>query len=479
MARIHSIIGIGFFFLTLATATAQQKGCVEGNCENGWGIYEYYVGQTYQGRYEGNFSAGKREGKGKFHYATGELYDGMWKAGRPDGLGAKFSKKGEMTSGTWEAGKLVKKHTNRVVLDCLVGNCKKGYGQACDAKGNVYTGNFKNGLYEGFGEMRYKNGDRYKGHWKSGVLHGQGSYYFSNGHVNTGTFAEGKYLHNKMKIWALVVGVADYAHAPKLNYTTKDAQRVYAFLRSVEGGAIPESQVKLLLDEEATAFNVMNTAADLFEQADTNDLIIFYYAGHGINGAFLPYDYDEAGTRLLHHGLVNSLLKDSPAKYKLCIVDACHSGSFDLNTVISYQDYLKENEEQPEYLTGSVGMTRSTKNIRDRIKNYYKSFDGIKGGLAIIMSSAPEEISLEANKLEQGVFSYYFIQGMKGAANQVDDNGNQDNVIDIQELHEFIEKNVRNFTYGFQHPLIYGNYDEHMPIGLLNRKSTSSPQNND
>lgn len=471
MHRFKLAIQISLFTLLTTALWAQQKGCVEGNCENGWGIYEYYVGTVYQGRYEGNFSDGQRVGKGKFYYATGELYDGMWKDGRPHGLGAKFSKKGVLTSGTWENGKLVQKHSNRVMLDCLVGDCKKGYGQSRDAKGNEYTGDFKNGLYEGFGEMRFKNGDRYKGYWKNGVLDGQGSYYFKNGHVNTGTFAEGEYLHNKMKIWALVVGVADYAHAPKLNYTTKDAQRVYAFFRSVEGGAIPEQQIKLLLDEEATAFNITNTAADLFEQADTNDLIIFYFAGHGINGSFLPYDYDEAGNRLLYHGLVNSLLKDSPAKYKLCIVDACHSGSFDLNTVLSYQDYLKQNEEHPESMTGSIGMTRSTKNIRDRIKNYYKSFNGIKGGLAVIMSSASEEISLEANKLEQGVFSYYFIQGMKGAANKADENGTRDNVIDINELYQFIEKNVRNFTYGFQHPLIYGSYDEHMPIGLLRGKS--------
>lgn len=459
------------FLLLLTTAVfAQQKGCVEGNCENGWGVYEYYLGKVYQGRYEGNFMDGVRHGKGKFTYATGERYEGAWKNGRPHGIGVKFNKKGGMTSGTWEAGNLVKKHTNRVLFDCLVGDCKKGYGQSRDQKGNEYVGNFKNGVYDGFGEMRYQNGDRYKGYWKNGVLDGKGSYYFSNGHVNTGMFAAGKYLHNKMKIWAVVVGVADYKHAPKLNYTTRDAQRVYAFFRSVEGGAIPNQQIKLLLDEDATAFNIMNTAADLYEQADTNDLIIFYFAGHGVNGAFLPFDYDESNTRVLHHGLVNSLLKDSPAKYKLCIVDACHSGSFDLNSVLSYREYL-ERQENGEVLEGSISMTRSTKNVRDRIKNYYKSFDGIKGGLGIIMSSASEEISLEANKLEQGVFSYYFIQGMKGAANHKDENGNLDNVIDIKELYQFIEKNVRNFTYGFQHPLIYGNYDEHMPIGLLRDRS--------
>ena len=35
--------------LTMVNAQEKTKGCVEGNCENGWGIYEYYVGSVYQG----------------------------------------------------------------------------------------------------------------------------------------------------------------------------------------------------------------------------------------------------------------------------------------------------------------------------------------------------------------------------------------------------------------------------------------------
>lgn len=451
-----------------AQAQDRERGCVEGNCENGWGIYEYYVGKTYQGHYEGNFKEGKRHGKGQFTYANGDKYDGEWAEGRPNGLGARVTKNGKVKYGKWESGKLVERIKNKVELDCMVGNCKEGYGKAKDEIGNVYNGAFAKGSYNGFGEMKYANGDRYKGYFINGVPHGKGSYYFKNGHVDTGEFFEGKYTHNKMKIWAVIVGVADYENFSDLNFTRNDAQNVYAFFRSVEGGAVPAEQMALLLDKEATAFNITNTAAELFEQADTNDLIIFYFAGHGKNGAFLPVDYDGKKGNMLHHGIVNSLLKDSPAKYKLCVADACHSGSFDMNSVMAYQDYLQAYKETGE--TDLVAATRSTKNVRERIKNYYKSFDNVKGGLAVVMSSASEEISLEANKLEQGVFSYYFIQALKGAANQADEKGKKDAVIDINELYKFIDKNVRNFTYGFQHPHIYGEYDNQMPVSLLKVK---------
>lgn len=448
-------------------AQEENKGCVEGNCENSWGIYEDYLGDVYRGRYEGYFEKGVYSGKGKLVTANGEKYEGNWLNGKPHGLGAKTSSDGKIQAGTWEDGKLVARLKREFSIECLGGNCKDGQGKSRDNAGNEYKGDFVNGQYNGYGEMEYNNGDRYVGHWENGIHQGKGSYFFNNGHVNTGDFLEGKFTLNKMKIWAVVVGVADYQHFQKLKYTTRDAQRVYAFFRSVEGGAIPEEQITLLQDADATAFNIVNTAADLFEQADSNDLVVFYFAGHGKNGAFLPYDYDGNDGNLLHHGLINSVLKDSPAKYKLCVIDACHSGSFDMNTVVSYKDYLTNAKEQDG--APSMTMTRSTQSVRERIKNYYKSFDGIKGGLAVMMSSASEEISLEANKLQQGVFSYYFIQAMKGAANLDGVNGEKDNVIDVNELYKFVELNVRNFTYGFQHPLIYGEYDEHMPIGLLKR----------
>lgn len=460
-----------FFLLLLALVVyalpQAQAQCKEGNCENGWGIYEYSINETYQGRYEGNFEDGKRNGKGKFVYANGDVYDGNWVDGKPKGYGSRIYKNGKIKSGEWNAGRLVKEDTPQTTRDCLVGNCKDGHGKSVDGNNNKYEGNFKNGLYDGYGEMKYASGDRYVGYFGNGVPNGKGSFYRKTGHVDTGEFFNGKLKRNKMKVWAVIVGVGDYQHFSKLKYTTTDAERVYAFLRSVEGGAVPESQVKLLLDSDATAFNITNTAADLFEQADTNDLIMFYFAGHGKNQAFLPYDYDGDQGNLLYHGIVNSLLQDSPAKFKLCAVDACHSGSFDMDHTISYQNYLENYKNSEGELAAS---TRSTKNIRERIKDYYKSFDGIKGGLAVIMSSASEEISLEANKLEQGVFSYYFIQGLKGHANTKDENGLKDNVVNVSELYKFIEKNVRNFTFGFQHPLIYGKYDEAMPVTVLPTK---------
>ena len=441
---------------------AQDKNCIAGDCFNGWGIFEYYVGDIYQGRYEGYFLNGARHGKGKYIYTDKSKYEGNWSLNKPHGFGLRTDKNKSLQYGYWESGKLIKAHEAIQLTECLNGDCSNGEGESIDNLGNQYIGSFKNAHYHGKGEMNYPNGDRYLGEWQNGLFHGEGIFYFNNGHQNKGAFKEGKFITNKMKIWAVIVGISDYSDFQKLNYSTKDAKSVYDFMRSIEGGAVPEDQIELLTDEMASGYNILNTTANLFEKADSNDLIIFYFAGHGKNGAFLPYDYNSQKGNLLYHGLINAVLKDSEAKYKLCVVDACHSGSFDLDSELSYKDYLEAYKNNPdEHLTG---IYRSSKNIRDRIEDFYTSFEGIKGGMALLLSSASEEISLEANKLEQGVFSYFFIEALRGKANQKNSDGNYDQIINISELFNYIEQQVRKFTYGFQHPKIYGTFDKKMPI---------------
>ena len=48
--------------------------CISGDCENGFGVYNYSNGD----RYEGLFKNGKWNGKGKYYYKNGDIYEGKW-----------------------------------------------------------------------------------------------------------------------------------------------------------------------------------------------------------------------------------------------------------------------------------------------------------------------------------------------------------------------------------------------------------------
>ena len=75
------------------------------------------------------------------------------------------------------------------------------------------------------------------------------------------------------------------------------------------------------------------------------------------------------------------------------------------------------------------------------------------------MSSKADELSLEDHGLRQGVFTYYILRGMKGAADT-----NNDYI--VTELHKYVYAKVREYTAGVQTPVLTGNYDIDMPVSL-------------
>ena len=79
---------------------------------------------------------------------------------------------------------------------------------------------------------------------------------------------------------------------PALRYTDDDAYRIYAFLKSPEGGALKDEQISILVDEAATRANILRQMEQTFSKAGPNDLVFLYFSGHGLKGSFLPIDFD-------------------------------------------------------------------------------------------------------------------------------------------------------------------------------------------
>ncbi len=445
LADPNGAVIVGIFEESIMVDTLEKSQlllrCLEGDCNNGVGRLQTLAKDIEISTYKGEFWKGKFHGKGKLIFMDGHFYDGYFKNGLFEGQGVLIYPDGSVEAGEWEANKLDKRSEDiKASLLCLEGNCKNGCGTSTDYKGRKYTGNFKNGKYEGYGKMLYSDGSYYEGEWVDGLPHGAGKHFLRNGHTIEGPWERGRSLNNDTDIFAVVVGVADYQHFNKLTYTIDDAKRFHAFLQSPQGGAVPEENLVLLLDSMATRANIINSMFELYSNADSNDLVIFYFAGHGMEGMFLPVDYQkEDPSTYLHHALIVTEMNDCEAKFCLAIADACHSGSM----VISYDDYKRNGYKMPPMTI--AGRTQAE--VRQIIAQYKKSFKNVRKGFAMILSSATEEISLETNKFKQGVFSYYLINGLKGYAD-----ANSDKIITVNELADFVEQQVMKFTYKFQQP---------------------------
>lgn len=422
---------------------------------NGQGIMTYKNGN----KYDGNWSENQPDGEGTMTYADGSQYTGQWKRGKREGAGTMVLNNGETLTGTWkndqyeaEWGRVVFPGDTVNLRNCNLNFCSAGIGKFTYKNGDRFIGDFQDGKPSGTGILYYKNGNRYEGEWKYDVPQGKGVMHYKDGKAVGAIWESGKPVQQlfedasgekgsvtlidvdkTVKIWAVVIGAARYTSMPLLKYTDDDAYQIYAFLKSPEGGALPDSQIRLLIDEDATRNNILYAMRTVFGKADANDVVLLYFSGHGIEGAFLPIDYDGVKNQLLHTE-VRDFLKSTKAKHKIVLADACHSG-------------------------GLFAM-KGTETIQ--LSKFYKAFEDSKGGTALLMSSKGEEYSLEDSGLRSGVFSHFVVRGLKGEADQ-----NADKIVSIQELYNFVYKQVRCYTANVQSPMLTGTFDPAMPIAIV------------
>ncbi len=229
------------------------------------------------------------------------------------------------------------------------------------------------------------------------------------------------------RVFAVIAGVSDYkndAYDLDLNYCDDDARLFYNLLRS---SGVPSSNMVLLIDALASKKKIIASLKQTFNKAGSVDEVIYYFSGHGGDGYFLPYDYMPGN--VLYHSEVKAAFKSCKATKKLCIADACFSGS------------IKEKR-------GTSENTNSMNTSAD---------------IAVMMSLRNNQSSLEyGGYIEHGVFTYCLVQGLKGYADK-----NNDKTITVSEMYYYTRDKVMDKTQNKQTPIIFGKFDKNMPILYL------------
>jgi hypothetical protein len=381
---------IRFILLTVVLFVTQtlDAQCLEGDCENGRGKFQYRDGSVYEGQFKDRMASGY----GVCHYANGNVYSGEWLRHTFNGEGVlTYSNGGVVKAGIWQQGKLVERISPK------------------DAYFSTPTRSLKS--------QSETDADEHEIPLRAAPKAPRAS-----------TTTKSTEVENPVQVWAIIVGVAAYGNMPALSFTDDDAYRMYSFLRSPEGGAVHEDQIRILIDEGATRKLIISAMEKTYMRADTNDVIVFYFSGHGLKNAFLPIDFD-GHLNTLKHSEIKDIFAKSPAKYKLCIADACHAGGM-------VTDKMPDN-------------------------SYYEAFGNAKGGTAFMLSSKEEEYSIENIGLRQGIFTHFLIKGMKGTADK-----DRDGIVTIKEVYDYVQQNVRKYTQNNQNPILYGDYDDKMPVGF-------------
>ncbi|RTZ17285.1 hypothetical protein EJ063_00445 [Vibrio aquaticus] len=257
----------------------------------------------------------------------------------------------------------------------------------------------------------------------------------------------------KPTLYAVSIGVSDYQKSSlNLNYAKKDAEDLSTLLSQSEEFHRVE---QLTLYDEQVVQESMGKVNAFLSQAKPNDRVIVFFAGHGFldsqdNYYFGSHDItpENPENRGISYKTISDLLAASPSRYKLLMLDTCHSG--EVNQFASLN-----NTKLTAGVTGRGFKVKSRKpTAQDGLEQSYQklqtSFVDLRAstGAVVISASGGYEFALEKSNIANGVFTSAVLDALKNKAADA----NQDGRISTSELRTYTYAEVQRLTNGQQKP---------------------------
>ena len=215
------------------------------------------------------------------------------------------------------------------------------------------------------------------------------------------------------KTYLVAVGVSDYPGNNKdLRLPANDAATVqYIYSKNSNAESV------LLTNSNATKSAVLSKLRSTFAKASENDIIVFFFSGHGSKGAFCAYDAQ------IPYSEIRQAMASSKAKNKMIFADACFSGK----------------------------MRQGRKNTAEQSFNNYN--------IMLFLSSRGNETSIERRDMKNGFFTSCLQKGLRGGAD-----ANKDRTITARELFNYVSTNVKTLSSDKQHPVMWGKFSDNMTV---------------
>lgn len=257
----------------------------------------------------------------------------------------------------------------------------------------------------------------------------------------------------KPKVFLVTIGINAYKN-PKynLNYAMADANGVQEAMQNLPSTLFSEVIQYAIRNDNAVKENIVKTLAEVKEKALEQDLLVVYYAGHGLvsdhsgtSEFFLAmHDVTQLYGRpeilqekALSASEVRQLTQDINAQKQLFLLDACQSGAA-LESAVAKRGVEEER--------AIAQLARST-------------------GTFWITASGSTQFATEIEALGHGIFTYALLEGLAGKAD-----GNKDGKLTVRELSVYIEDEVPMLTEKYkgtaQYPSSYS-FGNDFPIAVF------------
>jgi hypothetical protein len=273
----------------------------------------------------------------------------------------------------------------------------------------------------------------------------------------------------KPDLYVIALSVSDYKDSRfNLQYSVKDGKDIADMFGSIRSSGDEYNRIIIdtLFNRKAVKENFFALKEKLMK-TKVDDQVIVFASGHGLLDKNLDFyfaswdiDFRNPETRGISFDDMENLLDSIPARKKLLMVDACHSGEVDkeidpglvaMNVEKTDDITFRGNVREYNFRGVADGIAaESGASLDNSFELMQELFAGLdKGtGTTVISAAAGKGYALESDKWNNGVFTFTIINGLKNKAAD----RNKDKKITISELRDYSIKQVVQMTGGKQKP---------------------------
>jgi hypothetical protein len=218
--------------------------------------------------------------------------------------------------------------------------------------------------------------------------------------------------------WAVLVGVNEYedkANYGRLHVCVKD---VHAIRGQLIASGFDPARIRLLADDASelpSRDNVLVALKAVADATEPDDLLLFYYSGHGDEDGGESYLVARNGRMLVlgdtavRVSRVKEIMEGAPARAKVIILDACHSGA-------------------------DVGGKGPRPMSEGFIRRVFEQAEG----MAALASCKQGQLSYEWRENERSAFIHFLLEALAGQADR-DEKG----FVTVQDANRHVSNGVK------------------------------------
>jgi len=264
--------------------------------------------------------------------------------------------------------------------------------------------------------------------------------------------------------WAVIVGIEDYEDESikDLLYTIDDAKDMREVLVSYSNWNI--ENIQLLTEGNASKSGIKSAINNMVGLAGEDDVCLFFFSGHGsripdddgdegkgdrYDEVICPYDTTKELVNVISDDELGTLLSACPGDI-IVILDTCMSGGFAKGVEGSVKTV-----PNPRVPKDAIAKKHFGEGLVEHLKQRPISRDLNKTGYVVLMACGERDSAYEYDTLENGVFTFFVVEGLWGPAD-----ANSDENVSAEESFNYAEPLVfKYFRPAHQRPELWDGYE--------------------